>query len=106
MRARSAATARPLRASPTTAISPFNQPAGIAGSDTRLGRFALTLTSRLTQLDGGEREEGAEGADDPEANDHLGLVPSFHLEMMMQRRLEEGLVRLGGFQRFRHPMVL
>src|SRR5437867_4650262 len=95
LRASSAATERPLRASPTTAISPFSHPAGIAGSDTRLGRFDVTVIARLPQLDGGEREEGAEDADDPEADHHLCLVPALDLEVMVDGRALEDPMRLG-----------
>src|SRR5687767_12509506 len=46
-----------------------------------------------SQLERREGEERAEDAEDPEADDDLGLLPSLHLEVVVQRRAQEYPVR-------------
>ena len=77
VRARSVATARPLRASPITAISCFSQSARNAGVETR-------AIARLPQLERAQGYDGKHDLDDPEAHDNLRLVPTFELEVVMQ----------------------
>jgi hypothetical protein len=83
-RASSSAAARPLRARPTTLISPRVHAAGSASVSERTGTSA--------NLERAEGEEGADDADDPEPHDDLLLAPSLHLEVMMERRSEEDAV--------------
>src|SRR5215831_6311664 len=46
------------------------------------------------ELEGAQGKEGAENADDPEANDHLRFLPAELLEMMVQRSAAEDAVLL------------
>src|SRR3954469_4522441 len=85
-RASSSAAARPLRASPTTLISPRVHAAGSASVSERTGTSA--------NLERGDGHEGADDADDPEAHHDLLLAPALHLEVVVQRCSQEHPVLL------------
>src|SRR5688500_13506293 len=86
-RASSVATERPLRARPITAISPRSQSARSAGSETRGDGMSA-------QLERAHREHGKQDRNDPEPDDHLILMPTLQLEMVVQRRAQEEPVLL------------
>src|SRR5262245_19180917 len=85
-RASSLAADRPLRANPTTAISPFSHSARSAGSDT--GGMSAKLESA-------QSEEGAEDSHNPEPYNDLALLPTQLLEVVMQRRASKDAVLIG-----------
>src|ERR1044071_9299341 len=83
-RRRSAAAARPLAPNPTT--------------NTRLFASSCMVNRGFgsSQFQGAEGDDGAEDAQDVKTHDHLRLVPTFFLEMMMQRRHEKNPPALPG----------
>src|SRR4029079_16431182 len=83
-RASSSAAARPLRARPTTLISPRVHAAGSASVSERTGTSA--------NLERAEGEEGADDADDPEPHHDLLLAPPLHHEVMVERCSKEDAV--------------
>ena len=60
------------------------------------------MPSLSAQLEGAERKNGAQDADDPEPDHHLRLRPPFQFEVMVQRGPQEHAMLLGVL----HPVLL
>src|SRR5882724_2374888 len=82
---KASAAARPERASPSTATT-LSSTSGM--------RIAAVIAS-LSQLQGGETDQGQHRGDEPAADDDGGLRPALLLEMMMQRRHHEDALARG-----------